>query len=210
MHWRRPREIFLLGHTRQSWTVCAKPSTWSQSCPHRERFPSWRNFQRMIVQFCGRRSVCMRPICSAGISRRLVASTGRRSRVSPSCHQPLISKDTEGNVVYRGRLNRLIGLLPVSPGRSTHRGTIDRRAGTVMVLTDEGLHSLRHGGISKLHGAGCPHSTVELLAGHSAGNVHEKYIHKDTLPLSLLWDGLERLTYPEVVKALEKVSSPLC
>ena len=29
--------------------------------------------------------------------------------------------------------------------------------------------------------------------GHSAGNVHEQYIHKDTLPMSVLRDGLERL-----------------
>ena len=71
-------------------------------------------------------------------------------------------------------------------------------------LTDPALvlHSLRHGGISKLHGAGCPHSTVELIAGHSAGNVHEQYIHKDTLPLSLLKDGLEKLRYDEVVSRL--------
>ena len=39
-----------------------------------------------------------------------------------------------------GRVNRLMWLLLVSPGTSTHRGTIDRRAGTVMVLTDEGFH----------------------------------------------------------------------
>ena len=72
-------------------------------------------------------------------------------------------------------------------------------------LTDPALvlHSLRHGGISKLHGAGCPHSVVELIAGHSAGNVHEQYIHKDTLPLKMLRDGLEKLTYPDVVKMLE-------
>ena len=31
-------------------------------------------------------------------------------------------------------------LLLVSPGTSTYRGTIDRRAGTVMVLTDEWFH----------------------------------------------------------------------
>ena len=73
-------------------------------------------------------------------------------------------------------------------------------------LTDPALvlHSLRHGGISKLHGAGCPHSTVELLAGHSAGNVHESYIHKDTLPLSLLRDGLEKLRYEEIEAQLRK------
>jgi integrase len=71
-------------------------------------------------------------------------------------------------------------------------------------LTDPALvlHSLRHGGISKLHGASCPHNVVELLVGHSAGNVHETYVHKDTLPLSLLRDGLEKLRYDEVVKTL--------
>ena len=71
-------------------------------------------------------------------------------------------------------------------------------------LTDDALvlHSLRHGGITKLHGAGCPHSTVELLAGHAAGNVHGQYVHRDQLPLKLLRDGLEKLRYDEVVKVL--------
>ena len=73
-------------------------------------------------------------------------------------------------------------------------------------LTDPALvlHSLRHGGISKLHGAGCQHSVLELIAGHSAGNVHEQYIHKETLPMSLLKDGLERLRYDDVVDALQR------
>jgi integrase len=64
------------------------------------------------------------------------------------------------------------------------------------------LHSLRHGGITKLHGAGCPHSTVELLAGHAAGNIHGQYVHKENLPLSLLCDGLEKLRYDQVVDVL--------
>ena len=77
---------------------------------------------------------------------------------------------------------------------------------TKVGLTDPALvlHSLRHGGISKLHGAGCPHSVVEMIAGHSAGNVHESYIHKDTLPLSLLRDGLERLRYDDITARLRR------
>lgn len=37
-----------------------------------------------------------------------------------------------------------------------------------------------------------------MIAGLSAWNVHEQYIHKDTLPLSLLRDGLEKLRYEEI------------
>ena len=56
----------------------------------------------------------------------------------------------------------------------------------------------------QISGGGCPDSVVEMIAGHNGGNVHEQYIHEDTLPLSLLRDGLERLTYPEVVERLKK------
>lgn len=76
---------------------------------------------------------------------------------------------------------------------------------TSVGLTDPGLvlHSLRHGGITKLHAAGVPLNHVEVLAGHSSNTVHgQVYVHRDKLPLSLLREGLERLTYPDVVKAL--------
>jgi len=66
------------------------------------------------------------------------------------------------------------------------------------------LHSLRHTGITKLHAAGCPANVVLLLVGHVEGNVHEGYVHKEALPMSLLKDGLERLRYDEAVQALEK------
>jgi integrase len=65
------------------------------------------------------------------------------------------------------------------------------------------LHSLRGGGITKMHGAGVPHNVVEYIVGHSAGTVHDRvYTKRDLLPLSLLRDGLEKLRYDEVVKAL--------
>ena len=48
----------------------------------------------------------------------------------------------------------------------------------------------------------CPRETIQLIVGHSDGTVHEEYVHKDTLPLSLLRDGLERLKYEEVVQTL--------
>jgi hypothetical protein len=38
------------------------------------------------------------------------------------------------------------------------------------------------------------------------GKVHE---HRELLPMSLLRDGLERLTCEEMMKALEKVQLPL-
>lgn len=79
------------------------------------------------------------------------------------------------------------------------------RVVTKVGLTDPALvlHSFRHGGITKLHSAGVPHNTVEILAGHAAQNVHgQTYVHRERLPLSLLRDGLEKLDYSGVVKAL--------
>jgi integrase len=65
------------------------------------------------------------------------------------------------------------------------------------------LHSLRHGGITKLTSAGVPHNVCEMIASHSASGVHSQvYVHRDNIPLSLLRDGLERLSYPEIVDAL--------
>ena len=37
----------------------------------------------------------------------------------------------------------------------------------------------------------------------TVGNIHEQYIHKDTLPLSLLRDGLEKLRYDAVVSQVK-------
>ncbi len=70
------------------------------------------------------------------------------------------------------------------------------------------LHSLRHGGIYKLHAAGAPHNVVEVLAGHAASGVHGKvYEHRELLPMSLLREGLEKLRYDEVVKVLGLLDS---
>lgn len=67
------------------------------------------------------------------------------------------------------------------------------------------LHSLRHGGISKLTGAGCPHNVCEMLAGHAAAGVQgQVYVHRESVPLSLLREGLKRLRYDEVVKVLQR------
>lgn len=48
----------------------------------------------------------------------------------------------------------------------------------------------------------CSRETVQLLAGHSDGTVHEDYVHKERLPVSLLKDGIELLRYDEVVTSL--------
>jgi integrase len=65
------------------------------------------------------------------------------------------------------------------------------------------MHSLRHGGSTKLHSAGCPQNIVEMLAGHSATSVHDRvYAHRELTPLSLLREGLEKLRYDDVVEAL--------
>jgi len=79
-------------------------------------------------------------------------------------------------------------------------------------LTDPSLvlHSLRHGGITKLHAAGVPSSMVEVLAGHASNSEYgQVYVHREGLPLSLLREGLGKLQYNEVAKDLEKVTLPI-
>lgn len=42
-----------------------------------------------------------------------------------------------------------------------------------------------------------------MLAGHAAQGVHDQvYVYREALPLKLLKDGLEKLRYEDVVKAL--------
>lgn len=97
--------------------------------------------------------------------------------------------------------------------KRTHNGLSDPigkwfgRLVTKVGLPDPALvlHSLRHGGIYKLHAAGCPHNVVEVLVGHAAIGVHGVYEHRELLPLSMLRDGLERLKYEEVVARLQQV-----
>ena len=43
---------------------------------------------------------------------------------------------------------------------------------------------------------------VETLTGHSAGNVHEQYVHKELISMKTLQEGLEKLKYPEVLYSL--------
>lgn len=44
-----------------------------------------------------------------------------------------------------------------------------------------------------------------MLAGHAASGVHgQVYVHRESIPLSLLREGLERLTYPDIVEMLTK------
>ena len=65
------------------------------------------------------------------------------------------------------------------------------------------LHSLRHGGITKLHAAGVPENIVKVITGHAGGTVPDQvYVHREGLPLSLLQDGLEKLRYDDVLKEL--------
>jgi integrase len=64
------------------------------------------------------------------------------------------------------------------------------------------LHSMRHGGITKLHEAGCPVNIVQMLAGHVSGDVHGRYVHRDKIAMRVLQEGLERLRYDEILKVL--------
>jgi hypothetical protein len=54
-----------------------------------------------------------------------------------------------------------------------------------------------------------PAVTSALSRGRAAGVHGQTYVHRETIPLSLLREGLEKLKYDEVVKALEKVRFPL-
>ena len=65
------------------------------------------------------------------------------------------------------------------------------------------LHSLRHGGITKLHAVGCPDNIVKMIFGHTEEGVHGRtYVHREHIPLSLMRKVLENLRYDDVVKAL--------
>jgi integrase len=66
-------------------------------------------------------------------------------------------------------------------------------------------HSLRGGGITKLHGVGVADNVIKYIVGHNDGGVHEAhYVKRDLIPLRLLKDGIDRLEYPQVVEALTK------
>lgn len=92
-------------------------------------------------------------------------------------------------------------------GYSDSVGKFFSRLVTKAGLSDPALvlHSLRHGGITKLTSAGVPHNVCEMIAGHSASGVHSQvYVHRDNIPLSLLREGLEKLRYDGVLTVLTK------
>jgi integrase len=96
----------------------------------------------------------------------------------------------------------------VSKGRNTYAdaaGKLFSRLVRKLGMTDKGLvlHSLRHGGITKLSDAGCPPDIARMLTGHSESDVHGKvYMHRENIRLSVLRDGLNKLRYDQVVEAL--------
>ena len=47
-----------------------------------------------------------------------------------------------------------------------------------------------------------PVNIAETLTGHSAGNIHEQYVHKELISMKTLQEGLEKLRYEEVIQAL--------
>lgn len=63
------------------------------------------------------------------------------------------------------------------------------------------MHSLRHG-IHYLHALGCPQDVAEMLTGHTASTVHNRYEHRSLTPLTRLRDGLEQMQFPAVLKVL--------
>lgn len=107
---------------------------------------------------------------------------------TPPGHARIFPALTKGNSGYADPCGKWFGRL------LTRLGIVDK--GVVM-------HSLRHGGITKLHVAGCHPDHCGMLAGHVSGNEHGRYVHRELIDLKVLKDGLERLTYPDVVKALQ-------
>jgi integrase len=75
---------------------------------------------------------------------------------------------------------------------------------TGMGLTDPRLviHSFRRGVITMLHSAGVPVNIAEVITGHSGGTVHAEYVHRDQISMKTLQEALEKVQFPEVVKAL--------
>lgn len=110
------------------------------------------------------------------------------------------------NSIRKARHQRLFPQLK-SKGNNGYGDPVGKWFGRLVSslgLTDPRLviHSLRHGGITKLHSAAVPVNIVETLVGHSAGNVHEQYVHKELISMKTLRDGLEKLRYEEVLQAL--------
>ncbi len=56
--------------------------------------------------------------------------------------------------------------------------------------------------LNGMNTAKCPKETIDLN-GHSDGSVDQGYAHLDKLPMALLKEGIERLQYADVVKALQ-------
>ena len=98
----------------------------------------------------------------------------------------------------------------VSKGRSTYAdaaGKMFSRIVRGLGMTDPALvlHSLRHLGTTKLLEAGCPPDLSRIVTGHSGNDVHDKvYVHRENIKLSVLRDGLNRLRYDDVLKALSE------
>jgi hypothetical protein len=64
------------------------------------------------------------------------------------------------------------------------------------------MHSLRHD-THCLHALGCPQDVAEMLTGHTATSVHDKvYAYRKLTPLTRLRDGLEKMQFPALLKAL--------
>ena len=111
--------------------------------------------------------------------------------------------------VKKVRFGKQVRLFPTlkrgANGWSDPVGKAFGRLVTKVGLTDPALclHSLRHGTLTKLHSSGCPANIAQIIAGHSDGNVHGRYVHRELIDLKVLREGLEKLTYTEVVKALE-------
>lgn len=110
------------------------------------------------------------------------------------------------NSIRKARHQRLFPQLK-SKGNNGYGDPVGKWFGRLVSslgLTDPWLviHSLRDGGITKLHSAAVPVNIVETLVGHSAGNVHQQYVHKELISMKTLRDGLEKLRYEEVLQAL--------
>jgi integrase len=65
------------------------------------------------------------------------------------------------------------------------------------------LYSTRHTGITRLSNLGVPEKIRMMITGHASQGIHGRvYDLRDRVPMELLKEGLEKLCYDNVVKAL--------
>jgi integrase len=67
------------------------------------------------------------------------------------------------------------------------------------------LHSFRHTVVTRLIGLGVPEDIRKVLVGHADEDVHgSTYVHREQIPLKLLYEHLNKLDFSEALRGLRK------